>query len=57
MGSERLGRAERHSCPFPVVQINDNDLHLVIQTKTANVVQSLGTPIWQYIAQRPCRNA
>jgi hypothetical protein len=55
MDSERLGRAERHSCPLPLVQIND--LHLVIQTKPANVVLSLGTLIWEYIAQRPCGNA
>ena len=31
----------------PVAQISDNDLHLDIDTKTANVAQSLGTLIWQ----------
>jgi hypothetical protein len=31
----------------PVAQINDNDLHLDIDTKTANIAQSLGTLVWQ----------
>ena len=31
----------------PVAQINDNDLDLSIETKVANVAQSLGTLIWQ----------
>jgi hypothetical protein len=31
----------------PVAQINDNDLHLDIENKTANIAQSLGTLVWQ----------
>ena len=31
----------------PVAQINDNDLRLDIDTKTANIAQSLGTLVWQ----------
>ena len=31
----------------PVAQINDNDLHLDIDNKTANIAQSLGTLVWQ----------
>ena len=31
----------------PVAQINDNDLDLSIETKVANVAQSLGTLVWQ----------
>ena len=31
----------------PVAQINDNDLDLDIQNKTANIAQSLGTLVWQ----------
>ena len=31
----------------PVAQINDNDLHLDIANKTANIAQSLGTLVWQ----------
>jgi len=31
----------------PVAQINDNDLKLSLENKTANIAQSLGTLVWQ----------
>jgi hypothetical protein len=31
----------------PLAQINDNDLKLSLENKTANIAQSLGTLVWQ----------